>query len=223
MNCWICGTEAKTGEHLVKASDLKSVFGSVSQKKPLYIHNKDEKNIRLNSIKRGSVIKSKALICAFCNNARTAPHDRAWEKLSNYLRNKIASYSSHVVKLNRVFPGEIKSQMLNVHLYFAKLFGCSIKESEIAIDLTQFQKCILQGKAHPSLYISFGMSNGMLTGNTNIRIDSINNGVKFASWFYIVGSLAVNIMYAAPCEKRRGLDKAWHPYSISKKLKLVKY
>ncbi len=38
MNCWICGDHATTGEHRTKASDLKSEFGVVSQKRPIYLH-----------------------------------------------------------------------------------------------------------------------------------------------------------------------------------------
>ncbi len=58
MKCWICGEEAKTGEHLTKASDLKSQFGDVSQKKPLYMHTEGKVNVKINSIKKSSDIKS---------------------------------------------------------------------------------------------------------------------------------------------------------------------
>jgi len=223
VDCWICSGDAKTGEHLVKASDLKSEFGKVSQKEPLFIHTEDERNLKLNSIKRAHSIKSKALICANCNNARTAPHDRAWEKLSGYVRTLENFRSNQIIKLNKVFPGEVKTQMLNVHLYFSKLFGCAIKELDIPIDLADFRNSILRGQPHPYLYLSFGPANGMLTGNTNIETASLRGRVVFATWFYIIGSLAVNIVYALPSEKRRGVDKAWHPKSITKKIKLVKY
>jgi len=223
VECWICGEDAKTGEHLVKASDLRSEFGQASQKEPLYIHTKNKINQKLNSIKKGSIIKSNALICACCNNARTAPHDKAWEKLSEYIRSQKSLYSNQVIKLNKIFPGKTKTQMLNVHLYFAKLFGCAIKEFDIPIELTQFQRSILQGEAHPNLYISCGLSEGMITGNTDIQTASLKGKIAFATWFYVVGSLAVNVMYALPSEKRHGIDKAWHPDSITKKLRLVQY
>jgi hypothetical protein len=118
MECWICGQEGTTGEHLLKASDLKSEFGSASQSDPLFLHTKDQRNQKINSIKKSRLVKSKALICSNCNNARTAPHDKAWEKLSKYLRNIKDLKAGKILKLNNVFPGSISTQMLNVHLYF---------------------------------------------------------------------------------------------------------
>jgi hypothetical protein len=38
MKCWICGNDANSGEHLMKASDLQSLFGHVTQQAPLYFH-----------------------------------------------------------------------------------------------------------------------------------------------------------------------------------------
>jgi hypothetical protein len=40
MRCWICSDEADSAEHLIKASDLRALFGNVSQKNPIYFHTK---------------------------------------------------------------------------------------------------------------------------------------------------------------------------------------
>lgn len=85
MKCWICGNEANSGEHILKASDLSSIFGPVTTHAPLYKHTAKQKNQLIQGIKSDQ-LKSKARLCARCNNERTKPHDKAWEHLSAYLR-----------------------------------------------------------------------------------------------------------------------------------------
>lgn len=87
MKCWICGQEGNTGEHLIKESDLRSYFGDISQKCPIFFHTKDKRNIPVGSLK-SKRFKSDALICNRCNSALTQPYDRAWETLSIYLRSE---------------------------------------------------------------------------------------------------------------------------------------
>lgn len=84
IKCWICGKEGDSGEHMIKASDLKLYFPDVSQKKPLYLHSAKRRNKEIGSI-RSSHLKSNALLCKKCNNELTQPYDKAWEKLSKYL------------------------------------------------------------------------------------------------------------------------------------------
>ena len=36
MACWVCGDPNVTGEHLIKASALRALFGEVTQGRPLY-------------------------------------------------------------------------------------------------------------------------------------------------------------------------------------------
>ena len=40
----------------------------------------------------------------------------------------------------------------------------------------------------------------------------------FATWFYCIGGLAVNVMFAADGERREGLIDAWHPLFGTNKL-----
>ncbi len=135
MKCWICGNKGNTGEHLLKASDLKAHFGHVSQKKPLYFNTDGKKKIKLGS-KKGQRLKSKAVICNSCNSNLTQPYDKAWEKLSAYLRtNWTALNKTKKLDLSKVFPGSSKKSLLDMHLYFVKLFGCRIIENNIPIDI----------------------------------------------------------------------------------------
>lgn len=223
MNCWICGNSGTTGEHLAKASDLKAVFKGATQKKPLYFSTDSCRNIEIPSIKRSSPLKSSALICPYCNNVRTSPHDRAWEKLSEYLRKGNAALrKGSIIKLNRVFPGNTKHSMLNVHLYFVKLFGCAIVEHNIPINIAEFSTAIMENKAHPKIYLAFAQSLDFglkrHVGRSNLEMASIGGKCMFATWFYVVDAVTVRIMYAEPEERRKGLANAWHPSAISKKV-----
>lgn len=223
MKCWICGSEANTGEHRTKASDLKSEFGKISQQNPLYLHTKEKRNVKVNSIKRSKALKSDALICANCNNAETSAFDKAWESLSNYLRGREDLRKGSIVKLDKIFPGKVKDSMLNVHLYFVKLFGCAIKEHHVPIDLSIFSQSVLNKKAHPKVHICIGITKSLETGNTDLQTANLSGKCAFATWFYIIGNIAVNVMYAEPNEKRKGLINSWHPTKQTKRLCLSEF
>jgi hypothetical protein len=224
MKCWICEDVATTGEHMIKASDLKSMFGHVSQNAPLYIHNPIQRNLPVPGIKSNK-LKFKNLLCARCNNQRTQQHDQAWEKLSNYLRKRLPPLrSGSTINLAKVFPGQVRESILNVHLYFVKLFGCMVAEHSVPLDLAPFSAAILQGHAHPNVHLSiWALSDSdahKFAGQTPIETVQLHGQIVFATWLYYVGTIAVNVIYAVPGERRRGLLKAWHPSRVSKVLHL---
>jgi hypothetical protein len=83
--CWICKkNKADSGEHKTKRSDLLAVLGKVSQKQPFFYSDTKKKNQVVGSLD-AKILKSPVRICAHCNNARTQPHDRAWERMSDRL------------------------------------------------------------------------------------------------------------------------------------------
>jgi len=221
MRCWICGNEGSTGEHLTKASDLKSRFGTVTQQSPIYLHTDQKRNIRINSIKKSHELKSSAFICPHCNNARTATHDRAWEALSKYLRSKTQPIKKgDIIRLEKVFPGAVKRSMLHVHLYFVKLFGCAVVAHNIPVEIGPFSDAIMYGRPHEKIYLSFWFGKRLGTGYSNLETANIAGRCVYATWFYIIGSVAVNVIYAEPTEKRKGMVNAWHPKSITKRLRV---
>ncbi len=215
--CWICGDDASTKEHKIKRTDLRDVFGTVTQQNPLYLHNNKRKNQSIGSL-NAKILKSPSGLSAKCNNERTQPHDRAWEKLSSVLRAQNLTPGMNI-RANKIFPYNTAKEMLNVHLYFIKLFGCHIIEGNIPIDVTSFGKSIMQEKAHPNIYLKFGI-NQSFTCITDIHTaEKISDGsCAFATWFYNVGNLSVNVMFAVEGEKRNGLVGAWHPKLGSHKI-----
>ena len=123
--CWICGGIADSSEHIPKASDIKRYFGAPAIGHPLYFHSEARRNVRIQGI-NSNRLKSGARICANCNNSRTQPYDRAWERLSDYLQKnaeRVAVTGSF--DLRKAYPnGPYRKQALCAHLYFVKLFGC---------------------------------------------------------------------------------------------------
>lgn len=225
MKCWICGDEATSGEHMTKASDLRSLFGHVSHRAPLFMHTSERRSQAIPGVKSNK-LKFKALLCTRCNNERTQPHDLAWEALSQYLRDRRPPIRpGAIVRLAPVFPGSVHRSMLNVHLYFLKLLGCLVVEHSIPIDIGALSTSILEGRAHPNVYLAFRAITDRRfhrhAGQSEVQTAQLHGRVAFASWFYEVGPLSVNVMYAEPNEHRKGLVNAWHPSSITKLIRIA--
>ncbi len=228
MNCWICGKSANTGEHLLKASDLKSYFGHVDQKSPLYFHTSKKKNIPVGSIKKSKRLKSNALICNQCNSSLTQPYDRAWEQLSEYLRaNWEQAHNSRKVNLTKVFPGNVRKSLLYVHLYFVKLFGCRIVEDGVPIDISSFQTALLRSKSHKNIYLAIGPLPGNIdhkyAGLTPIESLNLNGDSAFATWLYMVDQIAVNIIYVTKYRHPNVMENTFHPDNFAVNLKIKEF
>jgi hypothetical protein len=219
MTCWICGGEGTTGEHLIKRSDLKAVFGTPSQSIPLFYNDKTRRDKHIGSL-NAPILKSDSKICEACNSSRTQIHDQAWEQLSNHLRTRLPEIQpGTVLRTNRIFTYKTSEFMRNVHLYFVKVFGCHINSLGIPIDLDLFSKSILNNIHHPDIYLRFGCKSEVdSAGLTDVWTAQVNGTCSFATWFYEVGQLRVNVMYAVDGEKRDGLLGAWHPRLGTNKL-----
>lgn len=216
MKCWICGNEGTTREHKTKASDLRALYSGVTQKHPIFLHADHKRNQKVGSVKSDR-LKFNALICPHCNNSRTSANDKAWENLSKYLRERrLPIKKGDNIWLHKVFPGSVSRSMLDVHLYFVKLFGCAIVEHKVPIDIEPFAEAILDQKPHPKVFLAFGSSSNMGTGLSNMETVNIDGRCVYATWFYLVGPIAVNVMCAEPSEKRKGLINSWHPSTLSK-------
>jgi hypothetical protein len=220
MNCWICGAPALTGEHKSKRSDLRSLFGTPSQRDPIYYHTAQRRNKKVGSLD-SSILKSSAKICAKCNNERTQPHDLAWQSFSETVRQEEYQIASRgYVRANHIFPYDTRRAMRFVQLYWVKVFGCAAAEGDIPVDLVSLGQSILLGHAHPNIYLRFGWMHlpVKMAGASDVQTAMLGGVLAFATRFHNVGNLAINLIYAIPGEKRNGLVGAWHPYRGTKTL-----
>jgi hypothetical protein len=221
MKCWICGAEGTTGEHTTKRSDLRSVFGMTTQAVPLYYHDGNRKNQLIRSLD-SRIMKFPNKICSYCNNTRTQPHDRGWERMSEWLRSRNPPIRpGAIVRARGIFPNNTSRGMLNVHLYYVKQFGCLIQHAAligkaILVDLSTFASAIMSERAHPSVYIMFGCGRLFrghpMTGRSNLRV-GIRDGEScvYAAWDYYVDGVGARVIFAAPDVNFPALERAWHP------------
>jgi hypothetical protein len=81
------------------------------------------------------ILKAPIRICTECNIARTQPHDRAWEYMSEWLRERKPPLQvGGLVRGNRNFPHNTREEMKNVQLYFLKpLVACFAKRKPTGI------------------------------------------------------------------------------------------
>jgi hypothetical protein len=157
--CWICNrNEANSGEHKTKRSDLLAILGKPTQEAPFYYHDLHRMGRPVKSLD-AKILKSPVRICTDCNTTRTQPHDRAWERMSDWLRTcqqpvKVGGFTCDMrqqsvkvggfvrgtrqqplkvgglVRGNRIFAYDTRKKMTNVQLFFLKLFGCMLCEAE---------------------------------------------------------------------------------------------
>ncbi len=215
MQCWICGRDADSGEHLIKASDLKLIFGKVRQDKLLYMHTDAQRNIRVAGL-QSDKLKYERVICRDCNSNRTQRSDKAWELLSRLLQNRTPVIKAgSCVRLAKVFPGTINKSMTLVQLFFVKQFGCLISENNIPLDTVSFREAIINVKPHPEVYLRFltGLEDRQIRLLSRSPVNAIEKDGKvcFASWIYMVDRIAVNVVYAGNEEFKKNLRGAFHP------------
>jgi hypothetical protein len=209
--CWICkAAEATTAEHRSKRSDLKAVFGDGG---PLYLHNDQRRNRKVQSI-NSKLLKFSASLCNACNSARTQPHDRAWETLSEALRTrKPRIRAGDIIRADRIFRSNTSQQMLNVHLFFAKALGCEIVENGITVTpaIDTIAHAIMQGKPHPNLWLAFSAAKrGGWVGATHLDAARLapaaEGGYDYLCRIYHVDALEIRVRYSSV-----QLKPDWHP------------
>jgi hypothetical protein len=224
MDCWICGSLAETGEHMIKVSDLRDLFGHTTTKEPLY------RRIDRNPQEIVQGVKSRKLkfntrLCGYCNNTRTQPHDISWEALATFLRRRTPPIrSGEVVRPCPAFRNGLRRGLLGVHLYFIKLFGCLILDGKVPIDTQPLAQAILDNAPHPHVYLAFlAVTSRKLQQHaivTPVETISINGNLSGAQWFYFVGRIGVHIIYAPAIHTRSDKVHLWHPSYTTKTLTL---
>ena len=206
---------------MVKAADLRGVFGTVTHDKPLFLHKDEHKNIPVKGI-NVEVVKWTEKICAKCNNERTQPYDKAWDKLSAYLRTNVRR-GVRAVNLKEVFGDNYPDAMLDVHLYFVKFFGFCILTSGVDIDIRFFQRALLERCPHPDFYLGFSYipdwDKLKAISMTNLYAKSDKYGVVGASIDYAVEIVNIELRYWLPIDRRPiWLDETYHPNSPRRRL-----
>lgn len=116
--------------------------------------------------------------------------------------------------------------MLRVHLFFVKLFGCLIKEHNVAINIAELSTAIVNEVPHQKVFLAVSPYRDGIkksVGYSNLEADTLHGRVVFAVWLYVLDSFAVRVMYSEPDQKREGLIDAWHPSTITKCIRVTTF
>jgi hypothetical protein len=125
--CCLCGSrDALTGEHKIKASALRSIFG------------RDEMVIgRFDSIQafrsaqgpKSRAFHFEARMCASCNEARTQGSDLEFDRFHQEVMSQIAKGNAPASVFDLPRYAKDSDPYLNIFRYFAKLLCCHVAES----------------------------------------------------------------------------------------------
>lgn len=213
--CWICGSTANSREHRAKRSDLKSIAGERSQFRPLYFHSRGARNRIIGSL-NSDKLKWAQPICSKCNNTTTQKHDKAWELLSKSLQDLAArQFKVSGIQTSRFFK-DPQQQLLGVHLYFVKQFGCCVVDANVQFPLGTLSSAIKSNRACPEVFLKFYWTSNaekIIAGASDLKItrDFVSRQVVSASWIYQIHKVKVQVLYLKKQFQNAGTVDAWHP------------
>ncbi|MEX2106774.1 MAG: hypothetical protein WD810_07735 [Solirubrobacterales bacterium] len=151
--CWWCEGAAGSREHRYKATDLRREFSREEYNEGEVIVRRGDRTTTVAGPKAGAV-KFKDVFCASCNNARSQPFDRAYDRLVGWF-----AESEDAVETSRLLPlEEIDSDWASlaekVCRYFVKHIGCRI--ADCGFEVPSSFACYLDGgEFPPGLVLSF--------------------------------------------------------------------
>ena len=123
-HCCLCGVAAPlTGEHKVKASAIRAMFGS---EKMVIGQFGGEQPYRNAQGPKSKALHHSAGLCADCNGARTQPADREFDRLHKLTLAHHAAGKDPITAFEVPRYAEGGAPYLNVFRYFAKLLCCQM-------------------------------------------------------------------------------------------------
>lgn len=174
--CCLCGSsENLTGEHKIKASALRKIFG----KDAMFIGSFDGTSIPRRAQGPGSdAFHFSARMCALCNNARTQAPDLEFDRFHDWVSKFLSEGKDPglVFSLPRYDIGS--EPYLNVFRYFAKILCCHVAESygprplavsEFAIGRLDHNFIFLNIDADPLGEHKFAGHGGLMSNPTSLR------------------------------------------------------
>jgi hypothetical protein len=223
MACWVCGAPNVTGEHLVKASALRALFGEMKPGQPLHftqhVTNRGVTQVRHRKMQGiNSKLVKLNVLCARCNGAVTQKSDLAFDALLLFLfQNAHSLRRGKRIRLHRVFRTAVRRQALAFHLYAVKLMGCVAAHKNIPLDVAELASAIRNHRATLRVHVVLGTLGGpqdiVSAGPTDVQadIDPATGKCIFAAWSLGLGEWTFQFFYIEPGHGRVAPPKAWHP------------
>ncbi|WP_132993678.1 hypothetical protein [Gordonia zhaorongruii] len=131
--CWWClERPATTGEHKYKRSDLARMMGDDTL---VWFGDRGMRELRgQGALKRDryGVVKFQKSMCAVCNNTRSQPFDRAYDKFSDYLTSTRVRILPGI-DFEEIYGASWQTDTLDLARYYAKHFGCRMVRSGMPV------------------------------------------------------------------------------------------
>jgi hypothetical protein len=125
--CCLCGSREKlTGEHKIKASALRAIFGTEAM---AIGHFDGESEPRSAQGPKSNKFHFEAPLCSACNSSRTQAADREFDRFHRAMSENLAAGHDPATVFDLERYAVESDSYLNVFRYFAKLLCCHLAES----------------------------------------------------------------------------------------------
>jgi hypothetical protein len=135
QECWWCGSPADSQEHKYKKTDITRLFGKgqyTDQDALSRVVDGEEVPVRGPKSKE---LMFKANLCQKCNNERSQPFDRAYDKFIAYLEaNSTSIVANRQIQFSNIFGSGWQEGRENVIRYYVKHIGCRLAEANVLVD-----------------------------------------------------------------------------------------
>ncbi|QGU86669.1 hypothetical protein [Erwinia sorbitola] len=126
-SCCLCGSsESLTGEHKIKASALRKIFG----KDAMVIGNFDgERTLRSAQGPKSQAFHFSARMCSLCNSTRTQAADHEFDRFHALVSSLLSEGRDPSLVFNFPQYNFGSEAYLNIFRYFSKILCCHVAES----------------------------------------------------------------------------------------------
>lgn len=194
--CWICGGPATTAEHKIKKSDLVRVHGRGKAFADASLnYRRSNDTIVILQGPDSKWIKWPNVLCAPCNNQKTQPFDRAYDKFIEYAEGQRTELvARRQVNFESVYGSDWRNEQRNLFKYFAKAFGCKIAGAEKQVP-TDIAKLMSEEQFETALWVCIAVNEDEIskpiseqdklqTGNLIVNGASVGHPRYASAYFY---------------------------------------
>lgn len=221
MVCWICGAANLSGEHIPKASNLRSLFGVVTSNNPLFFNGRQKRNKRIQSI--NSTYLKYRQICTNCNNNLTQKYDEAWDDFFEFLQeNKDLIRVGSGLSKAKIFGCNAKKKQIYLQLYLLKVFGTFCAEQGVPIDFQGIGRSIKIAAPYRNFYFGIAKRSWLnhikLVAGSHIHfeIDPKTGRADIAIQIMNIDGWEFELIYVSPSNFIRKFPSCWNPLISNK-------
>lgn len=125
--CCLCGSgDSLTGEHKIKASALRRIFGKDAM---VFGHFNGESILRSAQGPKSQAFHFSARMCSLCNGSRTQAADREFDRFNDLVSLLLSQNKDPSLVFDLPRYAVDSEAYLNVFRYFSKILCCHVAES----------------------------------------------------------------------------------------------